>query len=304
MELQELTTTLKELSTQVEKLVQDKCTKWTDAHDNLLKVWRKQSTINLWLQLASSYYYARLNDYFSYPSIIISAATSISVFGNDNSLGGKFAIAILALLSGILTAINKHCRAAERGQEFALRAKDYYTFIRDIDFILATHKDERSDMGETLERVKSTYDRIIDMQLEPPIHIIREYEKKFKPLEASFLTDLQSEMRSNKSDTSQRMTPPIRIVPSTSQNRALFEPVIDEQKFFKNAQKKLKSTLMSPYQLYSGSTVRVDGPTTGLGPSHVGPSMQQQASLQRTLSSLMEENVVSESNKSTMQCTT
>lgn len=191
----QITKALETIQNRVEEIALEKAGRWNENHDNLLQNWRKQASINLWLQLASNYYYTRLNDYLSYPAIIVSAATSIGVFGIDDNLGGKLAISVMALVTGILTAINKHCRAAEKGQEFALRAKDYYTFIREIDFILSTSRDERGDLGETLERVKNTYDRIVDMQLEPPIHVIRDYEKKFRPLENSLFSDLKSEMR-------------------------------------------------------------------------------------------------------------
>lgn len=166
---------------------------WHESHDNLLKAWRKQASINLWLQIASNYYYGRLNDFLSYPAIIIAAVTSIGVFGIDNTLLGKYITSILALMTGTLTAVNKHLQAAEKAKEFMLCAKDYYMFIREIDYILATVKDERPNIIETMNRIRATYDRIVDMQLDPPIHIIKRYERKFRPLEEALFQDLQSE---------------------------------------------------------------------------------------------------------------
>lgn len=252
-----------DLSIQVSKIATDRMSKWHEGHDNLLRIWRKQAAINLWLQLASNYYYHKLNDCLSYPSIIISAATSIGVFGSDNSMVGKYAISILALMSGILTAVNKHCRAAEKSQEFALRAKDYYTFIREIDFILSICKDERKDMGETLERIRSTYDRIVDMQLEPPIHIVREYEKKFKPLEAS-LFDLSSEMRSRSSveEPEPRGEPPGHSGPMNKAGPMAncgMDIEAMRNMSVKAVQNKIKDSIMSPYQLFSGLALRNDG---------------------------------------------
>ena len=279
----EITKTMQSIQDQLSRITLEQQGKWNESHDMLLKLWRKQASINLWLQLASNYYYTRMNDYLTYPAIIVSAATSIGVFGSDDSLKGKFAISILALLSGILTAINKHCRAAEKGQEYALRAKDYYTFIREIDFILSTSKEERPSMTETLERVKSAYDRIVDMQMEPPIHVIRDYEKKFRPLANSLFTDLQEELRvadstaSSISDrdksiaktrrTTSLTSPSPRKDPPTSPFNEfnLREARVTQQqqsKIFVQQQKKqmqkTKNAIFSPYQLFGSNPMRLD----------------------------------------------
>jgi len=254
---------LKDIHDALEKLRLERQTKWNENHDSLLMLWKKQAHINMWLQLASNYYYTRLNDYLSYPAIIVSTATSIGVFGiDDKSLAGKFVISILALLCGVLTAINKHCRAAEKSQEFALRAKDYYTFIREIDFILSTSHEERPFMTETLERVKGTYDRIVDMQLEPPIHVVRDYEKKFRPLANSLFSDLQSELRSQSATSSQSekiKTAETQLEHSpTSKPKSTYEHQIDINNLRHAAHlksyvptKKITSTIFSPYQLFS-----------------------------------------------------
>lgn len=266
---------MENIQNQLDRILDDHASKWNDSHDNLLKLWRKQASINLWLQLASNYFYTRLNDYLSYPAIIVSAATSIGVFGSDDSLKGKFAISILALVSGILTAVNKHCRAAEKGQEYALRAKDYYTFIREIDFILSRTREERPPMTETLERVKSTYDRIVDMQMEPPIHVIRDYEKKFRPLEASLFSDLQSEIRSNSSSSSSRTSLGPRDIEkhATNINQTPKKPphmIWNDNPFSDSStrpanfskiyqtKKQPKNAIFSPYQLFSTNPMRLD----------------------------------------------
>lgn len=271
------------IRSQLERLNIERCGKWDESHDNLLKLWRKQASINLWLQLASNYYYAKLNDYLSYPAIIVSAATSIGVFGSDNSLAGKFAISILALIAGTLTAINKHCRAPEKSQEFALRAKDYYTFIREIDFIMSTKREERPVMSETLERVKATYDRIVDMQMEPPIHVIRDYEKKFRPLSNSLFSDLKSELRSPSSSTSSISSEKELETAKTCRATSLHIPTMNKNANFdgqiditvlRDAKtsplsriitpvkdqigKKQIKAIFSPYQLFSTNPMKLD----------------------------------------------
>ena len=159
---------------------------WHDAHENLLKTWRRQASINMWLQTASSYYYRRMNGYLAYPSILLSAVTSIGVFGIDtcnNALGGKYITSCMSLASAFLIGINKHAQAAEKAQEFMLRSRDFYSMIRDIDVLLSTPKEERGTCSEIMTRMRSEFDRILNMSLDPPHHIILQYEKKFRALE-------------------------------------------------------------------------------------------------------------------------
>lgn len=166
---------------------------WHDAHESLLKTWRRQASINMWLQTASSYYYRRMNGYLAYPSILLSAVTSIGVFGIDtcdNALGGKYITSCMSLISAFLIGINKHAQAAEKAQEFMLRSRDFYSMIRDIDVLLSTPKHERGTCSEVMTRMRSEFDRIVNMSLDPPHHIILQYEKKFRALEQD-LYDLQ-----------------------------------------------------------------------------------------------------------------
>lgn len=163
---------------------------WHDGHNNLLQHWRKQASINLWLQIASNYYYLRINDWLSYPSILLSASLSIGVFGLDTGLKGQFVSAALAMLAGILVAINKHVGSPEKAQAHMLRAKDYYGFVRYLDCLLSTSFEERDPMSETMMRIKENFNRIVDMSLEPPLGVVRTYEDRFKPIEKMLFSPL------------------------------------------------------------------------------------------------------------------
>lgn len=161
---------------------------WHDGHNSLLQHWRKQASINLWLQIVSNYYYMRINDWLSYPSILLSASLSIGVFGLGTSMTSQFVSAILAMLAGILVAINKHVGSPEKAQAHMLRAKDYYSFVRYLDCLLSTVFEERDPMSETMLRIKGNFNRIVDMSLEPPLSVVRSYEERFRPIEKILFT--------------------------------------------------------------------------------------------------------------------
>jgi hypothetical protein len=169
---------------------------WKPEHDKLLTTWRQQAATNLWLQVGSGYYYRKLDDFLAYPSIILSTITSISVFATlQNNSYGPYLTSVMALASGILVGINKHAKAAEKAECFTICSKEYYALIREIDFILSTPMFERGSDKETIANIRSTFDKVVEMSLDPPLHIIRQYELKFKPIETQLLNELESEMK-------------------------------------------------------------------------------------------------------------
>lgn len=102
-------------------------------------------------------------------------------------MAGKFFMSGVTLMAGVLTTINKHFRAAERSNEHLLRAKEFLSLIRDIDYLLALDYEMRPNVTETIARLRDKYERISELQLDPPLRVIRYYEEKFKSLERGML---------------------------------------------------------------------------------------------------------------------
>lgn len=169
-------------------------TDWDESHDILIKSWRKQASINIWLQQASSYYYARLSDWTTYPCIVSSVLTAISVFSIEHE-AVKYVVAGLSLVSSVLLAVNKHSRAAEKSQQYSSTARDYASFIRYLNFISILTGVQKPPMKETIAKVRSDFDKINENQLDPPLYIIRAYERNHKSIEASMYADLVAERR-------------------------------------------------------------------------------------------------------------
>lgn len=181
--------------------------KWQPYHENVLNEWRKQASVNLWLALASRYHYDSLCNLLTYPTIIISTISSVGIFGIDSNVA-KYLISTLLILSGVLTSVNKHIGAPEKSQEFLIRAKDYYSFIRDIDYILLTDPKDRDEVTATMKRLKVMLDRNLDIQVEPPLKIIKQYEAKFKDLEEDIL-HMQPSFEQQQSAVINRLARPI-----------------------------------------------------------------------------------------------
>lgn len=235
---------------------------WKEYHDNLLRQWRKHASISLWLSLASKYMYTRINNWLSYPVIVLSVGTSIGIAGLSCDPIGNYVMSGLTVLTAIFASINQHVKAAEKAHEFYMRAKDYYSLIREIDYILALDRSDRPEPNDTLLNLRNKFDKIIDQQYDFPLHIIREYEKKFRPIESAVFTDLEEEKITD--DISEKHT----ITNTNPLNHSQFRLPSFTSGFggnanipFKQRAKRAKrsSVIMSPYQLYNGTFDAFDG---------------------------------------------
>ena len=215
---------------------------WTSNHDDILRSWRKQCAISMWLALASKYYYSSMNNWLTYPGIIISAITSIGIVGLGCDGPGLYVLSILNLLGGILNTVCKQAQPAEKSQDFYLRAKDYYTLIREIDYLLAINTHDRPPVNEVMVRIKSDLDRIMDQQMQCPLKIIREYEQKFQPLHDGMYADLLGNVFDKTHHSTDRTPNDIDIDVNSPIPSVIFKPL-------KRRMNK-PSMIIMPYQLY------------------------------------------------------
>jgi hypothetical protein len=169
--------------------------RWDDHHDALLKTWKRQASINHWLQLASAYYYAKVNNWMAYPTILVSALTSVGIFASDDRIV-KYVLASLSLASACVIAINKQTRVAEKAEDYGSKARELGKFIRDLNFLLTLKRDQRPDVRESITKLRCDFDRINDTQSEPPLNIVRMYEKNHKSIESTLYEELDELRRS------------------------------------------------------------------------------------------------------------
>jgi hypothetical protein len=163
---------------------------WDAGHEELLRAWRKESTMNTILQTSSSHHYQWWNSFLTYPTILISAGTSIGMFSTNESVPLRFVLGGLALLGGCLTAWNRQMRAAERSEQYALKAREHAAFVRDVNYVLTLKHDVRPDVKETIGKLRVTFDKMFESQVEPPLSVIRRYEQTHAPVECLYKDNL------------------------------------------------------------------------------------------------------------------
>jgi len=136
---------------------------WDNATDVLLSSWRHEAKRAAQVQTESYYFYQRIHNWITYPSILLSAFASIGTFATVHDTASlKFAIATSSFVSGTLVAINKHLRAAEKSQEHQSKSREFEKLVRDIDFITSQQR------SEALVQLKADFERITSNQPQPP----------------------------------------------------------------------------------------------------------------------------------------
>lgn len=176
---------------------------WEAAHDELLRTWRRQASINLWLQSASAYYYERLNNLVTYPAILVSAVTSVGMFASENEIM-RYVLAGLSMFSACITALSRQMRAAEKAQEYTIKARELGKFVRYLNFLLTLEMKQRPSVQEAITTLRIDFDRINDTQLEPPLNIVRLYERNHKSLESTLYEELE-ELKLRKSKSTEQV---------------------------------------------------------------------------------------------------
>lgn len=241
---------------------------WKPEYESIMVSWRKLAAINMWLAMASKYLYEQINNWLTYPSIIISVFMSIGIISinncSDKISHETYILASLNLVSAILTTLNKHLSAAEKSHEFYVRSKEYYAIIREIDYVLSLNVKDRPDAYETIVRMRANLEKVVDSQMDFPLRIIRKYEEKFKPLESSIFQDLEAEkiqkQKSNEKDgedissqdieSTKIQTIPSPVYPNPFKSLASIK--YSQPSVSCYHEKRVDTSLiMMPYQLYS-----------------------------------------------------
>jgi hypothetical protein len=169
---------------------------WTPAHEQILKEWKAKAFVYLWLQSNSCYYYVRLYNWLAYTVIVFSSFASATMFSLTSSPDGctthllgihigivQYIIGTVSLLSALLTGVIRQLRPGEMYQQHATMSKRYHTLIRSIDVCLSLIDTLRPDPAMFIERVGLELDNLANNQVDPPLRIIKLFEKTYGPLE-------------------------------------------------------------------------------------------------------------------------
>ena len=131
---------------------------WCPKQEQLLVRWAEKAAGYRWLHNHARLHFKRVNDYMSYPSIIISSITGVGGFavlnpaGNDTVEEGtknkilivQYIFAFLNVVGGILTSLSKFSQSSQLAEAHSAMCVQYSKFYRNLDMELSLDPEQRS----------------------------------------------------------------------------------------------------------------------------------------------------------------
>lgn len=145
---------------------------------NLLERWKTKLFVQLWLQERSVYFYDWCNNTISYIVIIVSSASSATLF-TSTSHYIQYIVGTLSMLTGILTAVSRQMKPAEKYQEHCITAQKYQILIRKIDAYLSKPESKNIDYEKFTQEVELEMNQLVFASLKPPAWVRNEFRKKY-----------------------------------------------------------------------------------------------------------------------------
>jgi hypothetical protein len=152
--------------------------------ENLLLRWKKKLFIQLWLQEKSMYFYSTIHNVLSYLIIFISTGSSATLFSTENTFI-KYIIGGLSLGTGILTAVMRQMKPAEKYQQHLMITNQYQTLLRKIDTHLSMDIYENTDEYKKFKQeIEDEMNVLLRNQLTPPLYILHLFQQKYGSIDS------------------------------------------------------------------------------------------------------------------------
>lgn len=153
-------------------------TEWSEQDVKVLRELQKSCLVHLYLQSKSAYMFHVLNNLIVIPNILIGAVLSVSLFSMQNERW-KIMSGVLAIICTFLSSIGKHISAGEKSQLHCHIARQYERLYRDIKLNMNLITDG-SQQHFFVTSVKTEIDKVFSTQPDPPLSVIRYFEKTHK----------------------------------------------------------------------------------------------------------------------------
>lgn len=143
------------------------------------QILKKQCIINLYLQSKSAKVYNTIQNIITIPNIIIGGVMSVAIFSTSHDYW-RITTGALAITSTILASMSKHFGAGERSQMHCSMVRHYNSLIQEIDMVLHLKDISEEEKHATMDRVRQQLNKLFDMQPEPSMFAVRQYENQYK----------------------------------------------------------------------------------------------------------------------------
>ena len=164
---------------------------WSKEQEQILRIWAEKAAGYRWLHDNSARHYRRLNNRFVYPQIFLSTVAGMGGVGITASGGATAAdyyvfgymIAILNIMTALLTSFQKFIMAAEKSEMHATVGRQFAAFYRNLMLELSLNPRDRTDCLELCKMSRNEYDRLMTVAPSVPQKIVNKFKLTFKDVQ-------------------------------------------------------------------------------------------------------------------------
>jgi hypothetical protein len=142
----------------------------------------------------------------SIPNIAIGGVLSVTIF-STSSAHGKIATGVMAIVSTILSSLSKHIGAAEKSQIHCSVVKQYQTLIQELNIFLHSSVPDQDSQHKFVQYIKTELDKLYDMQPEPSMFAVMQFERSYKTkIEEALFSEFEEVVMRNASFVQKRVS--------------------------------------------------------------------------------------------------
>lgn len=162
---------------------------WVENELRILGELKRTCLVHMILQSKSAYLNHTIHNIITIPNIFLGAVTGISIFSTSNE-AWRVTAGAMAICSTVLTGLSRQLGPGERAQLHASVTKQYHSIVRDINMKQLMDIVVYEEKQRFIEHTKNEIDRLLSLQPEPSMWVVRCFEKKYKALiDGSFYPD-------------------------------------------------------------------------------------------------------------------
>jgi hypothetical protein len=168
---------------------------WTKEYDELVLHVRDRCYLNMQMQTQSSYYFRRINDFLTYPILVLSAVSSAALLTSDNEYL-RYVSASINVFNTVLITVVRNMRPDNMQQQHAECGRRFQEIIDNLDMLNAMGHNLRPPPDIYLEKIANEMSAIAQTQIPAPMYVMRLMERKFKTsIDNILYIDIQNHIR-------------------------------------------------------------------------------------------------------------
>lgn len=160
----------------------------TKHHDVIMRRWKLQAFVQMHLHHDSHYFYRTVYSILSVPLIMLTTASSATIFSSDNT-AVRYVVASMNIVATILAGLIWQFQPAELSQQHSMLSQRYRILSHSLESAMKTPKCMRAGIDNFMKNIQNEMDVLIRAQVDPPSIVLNKHRKIFGPMNAILYGD-------------------------------------------------------------------------------------------------------------------